>query len=114
MKLVVACCVAATIILATSAALGARGYSDTADDTNAAPDITSLDIAEATPGVLMIRVSIGNFRDLPGNSWVNLWFDVDSDPRTERARQHAQVRLLARERGRQHRGAADSGRRLRA
>ena len=81
MKLVLACCVAVTTLLATSAALGARGYTDIADDTNAAPDITSLEIAEATPGVLTIRVSIANFQDLPGNSWVNLWFDVDSDPR---------------------------------
>ncbi len=95
MKLVLACCVAAAILLATSAALGARGYTDTADDTNAAPDITSLDIAEATPGVLTVRLSIGNFRDLPGNSWVNLWFDVDSDPRTGDGGDEALVRYEA-------------------
>ena len=95
MKLVLACCVAATILLVTSAALGARGYTDTANDTNAAPDITLLDIAEPTPGVLTIRVSIGNFRDLPGNSWVNLWFDVDSDPRTGDGGDEALVRYEA-------------------
>ena len=50
MKLVLAGCVAVAILLATSVALAAHGYTDTADDENTAPDITSLDIAESETG----------------------------------------------------------------
>ena len=95
MKLVLAGCVAVTILLATSVALAAHGYTDTADDANAAPDITSLDIAEATLGVLTIHLSVGNYQALPENSWVNLWFDVDSNPRTGDAGDEALVRYGA-------------------
>jgi hypothetical protein len=94
-KLVLAGCVAATILLATSVALAAHGYTDTADDANTAPDITSLDIAETTPGVLTIHLSIGNYQALPANSWVNLWFDVDSNPRTGDVGDEALVRYGA-------------------
>jgi hypothetical protein len=87
--------VAATILLGASAALAAHGYTDPADDANAAPDITSLDVAEATPGMLTVHLSVGNYQALPANSWVNLWFDVDSNPRTGDGGDEALVRYLA-------------------
>jgi hypothetical protein len=84
--------VAVAFLLGAGAALAARGYSDTSGDSNAAPDITSVEVAEGTAGVLAIRVSIGNFQALPTNSWVNLWFDVDSDTQTGDAGDEALVR----------------------
>jgi hypothetical protein len=77
---------AALALVATLAvvgtALGARGFSDPGGDANTAPDITSLEISEATAGVLTFKLTVGNFQTLPANSWVNLWFDVDSNSDT--------------------------------
>ena len=95
MKRLLAGGVAAATLLAAGAALAARGYSDAAGDANAAPDITSVDVAEATAGMLTIGVSVGNYQSLPPNSWVNLWFDLDSDPSTGDAGDEALVRYSA-------------------
>lgn len=74
---------AASLTLAiASAALGARGFSDPAGDTNTAPDLTSVEIAEPTVGTIAIRVAVGNYPALPANSWLNLWFDIDADATT--------------------------------
>jgi hypothetical protein len=86
---------AAATLLGAGAALAARGYSDAAGDANAAPDITSVDVAEATAGTLTIGVSVANYESLPANSWVNVWFDLDSDPRTGDAGDEALVRYSA-------------------
>jgi hypothetical protein len=87
---------AAAMLLLATAALGARGFSDPQGDTNTAPDLTSLEVSEATPGVLTIKVTVGNFQALPPNSWVNLWFDVDSNAGTgDDAGDEALVRYLA-------------------
>lgn len=72
-------------------ALAARGYSDPAGDANSAPDITALEISEAE-AVLAIRVAVGNFQALPDGSWVNVWFDTDSDQQTGDAGDEALVR----------------------
>lgn len=74
--------VAALLVLATAAAHGARGFSDPAGDTNAAPDLTSVEIAESQPGTITITLVVANYSALPANSWVNLWFDVDSSSAT--------------------------------
>ena len=50
-------------------ALSAASFSDTVGDDNAAPDITSLTVAESAPETLSITVTIGNFQTLPPNSW---------------------------------------------
>jgi hypothetical protein len=73
---------AVAMLASVGVALGARGYTDKAGDTNPAPDITSLDVSEASPGVLTLELSVGNYQSLPSSSWVNLWFDLDSDPQT--------------------------------
>lgn len=87
--------VAVVALVAASMAVAARGYSDAAGDSNSAPDITSVELGEATPGVLAIRLSIGNYASLPARSWVNLWFDLDSDQETGAAGDEALVRYSA-------------------
>jgi hypothetical protein len=79
-----------------SAALGARGFSDPGGDTNAAPDLTSVEIAESTPGTIAIKLAVANYPALPANSWVNLWFDVDASSSTgDDAGDEALVRYLS-------------------
>jgi hypothetical protein len=80
------------MLVPASVALSAHGYADVADDANTAPDITSLEVVEATAGVLTIRLSVANFQLLPAESWVNLWFDLDSDQATGDAGDEALVR----------------------
>jgi hypothetical protein len=92
-KRIVVAFVGLTLLLGAGGALAARGYSDTAGDDNAAPDMTSVDVAEATPGVLTIRVSVANYQTLPENSWVNLWFDIDANPQTGDEGDEALVRF---------------------
>jgi hypothetical protein len=76
-------------------ALAAHGYSDPADDVNAAPDITSVEMSEVAPGTLGVRISFGNYQALPTESWVNVWFDVDSNAATGDAGDEAVVRYLS-------------------
>ncbi len=80
------------MLVSAGMALAAHGYSDVAGDANTAPDITSLEVVEATTGVLTIKLSVGNFQSLPDDSWVNLWFDLDSDQGTGDAGDEALVR----------------------
>ena len=87
--------VVAAMLAAAGAALAAHGYSDPAGDVNAAPDITSVEMSEAAPGVLGIRLGIGNYQALPPESWVNVWFDIDSNPATGDAGDEAVVRYLS-------------------
>ena len=87
--------VAVLALVVANMAIAARGYSDVAGDSNSAPDITSVEVSEATPGVLAIRLSISNYASLPARSWVNLWFDLDSDQETGAAGDEALVRYSA-------------------
>ena len=70
----------AMLVIATAAS-GARGFSDPGGDTNAAPDLTSLDISDSG-GTLTIRIGVGNYPALPTNSWLNVWFDTDANSDT--------------------------------
>ena len=87
--------VAVAVFVFAGMALAARGYSDAPGDSNAAPDITSVELGETTPGVLAIKLSVGNYTSLPVSSWVNLWFDLDSDLGTGDAGDEALVRYHA-------------------
>ena len=87
--------VAVAVLVFAGMALAARGYSDAPGDSNAAPDITSVELGETTPGVLAIKLSVGNYTSLPASSWVNLWFDLDSDLGTGDAGDEALVRYHA-------------------
>jgi hypothetical protein len=79
--LLVAGAAAATLLIASTAS-GARGFSDPGGDTNTAPDLTSVEISEATAGTIAIKVAVANYAVLPLNSWFNLWFDVDANAAT--------------------------------
>jgi hypothetical protein len=76
-----------TVLVVAALTLGAvaladASFSDPAGDNNDAPDITSVDISESPDGTLTVRASVGNFQALPAHSWINLWFDLDNNPRT--------------------------------
>ena len=87
--------VVAAMLAVGGVALASHGYSDPAGDVNAAPDITSVEVSQAAPGVLGLRLGIGNYQTLPPDSWVNVWFDVDSNPSTGDAGDEAVVRYLS-------------------
>ena len=86
---------ALTVLAAAGVAVGARGYADPAGDANGAPDITALEMSETAAGSLSIRVGIGNFATLPTDSWVNVWFDTDSNQQTGDAGDEALIRHSA-------------------
>jgi hypothetical protein len=69
-------------LVAAGVALGAASFSDRAGDNNAAPDVTAVAVSESAEGLLTVSVSIANYQSLPVNGWVNLWFDLDNNPRT--------------------------------
>jgi hypothetical protein len=77
-----------------AAALGARSFADPAGDNNAAPDISSVTISESPEAVLTIEVAIANYQALPTDSWLNLWIDVDNNPRTGDDGDEALIRYL--------------------
>jgi hypothetical protein len=87
--------VAVSILAVVGSALGARGFSDPGGDVNTAPDVTALEISEAIAGTLTIRLTVGNFQALPPESWVNLWFDTDSNQETGADGDEALVRHVA-------------------
>jgi hypothetical protein len=91
-RAVLAVGVATSILAVVGSALGARGFSDPPGDVNTAPDMTSVEVSEASAGTLTIRVTIGNFQTLPQGSWVNLWFDTDSNQDTGAEGDEALVR----------------------
>lgn len=76
-------------------ALSAGSYSDVRGDNNAAPDITSVGVAERVVGSIELTIAVGNYQTLPDNSWVNVWFDLDSDPETGDDGDEALVRYLS-------------------
>jgi hypothetical protein len=63
-------------------AFAATSFSDPAGDNNAAPDVTSVTVAEATATSLTITVRVANHQSLPRDSWLNVWFDLDLNPNT--------------------------------
>jgi hypothetical protein len=94
-KLLLAGGLVAAALVIVGAALGARAFPDPTGDVNAAPDITSLEVSQAAPGVLGLRLSFGNYQTLPEESWVNVWFDIDSNASTGDAGDEAVVRYLS-------------------
>lgn len=62
--------------------LAASSFSDTLGDNNEAPDVTSVTVSESPDGMLTITVAVANYQSLPENSWVNFWFDLDSNAAT--------------------------------
>jgi hypothetical protein len=82
MKLLAGVVGAASLLVFVGLALAASSFSDPAGDNNAAPDVTAVAVSETADGNLTVAATIANYQALPANSWVNLWFDLDSNPRT--------------------------------
>jgi hypothetical protein len=98
--------VAATAVLAglvwAAAGLADASFSDPAGDqraasgggtevANAAPDITRVDVSNGQDGVVMFRVTIANYRDLPSNAFLAIFFDLDRNDETGDLGDEAQV-----------------------
>ena len=72
----------ALALIAIAGAYASTSYSDTAGDTNEAPDIASVTVDDAAPDTVTVRVRFGNFRELPANSRVILRLDLDRNETT--------------------------------
>jgi hypothetical protein len=75
--------------------LAASSYSDVAGDNNEAPDVTSEDVSEPSAGRLAVSVKVANYVALPAGSWINLWFDLDSNGATGDGGDEALARYLS-------------------
>lgn len=82
MRVSVAAAAACGAFLMTGLALGAASFTDTSDDNNAAPDITSIEVSEPANALVNVVVRVGNYDTLPLDSWLDVWFDEDSDETT--------------------------------
>jgi hypothetical protein len=93
------CGVASVLAIAAFAfvtiGLAASSFSDAAGDTNEAPDVTSVTVSESAAAVVTVSVAVGNHQTLPANSWINLWFDLDSNVNTGDEGDEALVRYLS-------------------
>jgi len=85
---------AAAALLLAGGASSAGSYSDPAGDDNAAPDITSVSVADALPDDVVVTVTTSNEPTLSRNAWFNLWFDLDADSETGVAGSDALVRYF--------------------
>lgn len=89
--------VLAAVAVLAFAGLGvaASSFSDPAGDNNEAPDVTSVTVAVSPAGTISVAVALGNYQSLPADSWVNLWFDLDSNPDTGDDGDEALARYLS-------------------
>ena len=76
-------------------ALAASSYPDAAGDNNEAPDLRTVTLAEAADGTLSVAVAVDNYQSLPADSWINVWFDLDSDQSTGYDGDEALVQYLS-------------------
>ena len=72
----------AGLLVAAAGASPSATYSDLSDDANEAPDITLVTVDDATPGAVNVRVTVGNFEELPSESRIILQFDLDRNATT--------------------------------
>jgi len=72
----------AGLLVATAGGSASASYSDPSGDANEAPDITSVTVDDSTPGAVSVRVTVGNFEELPSESRIILQFDLDRDANT--------------------------------
>lgn len=73
----------------------AASFSDPVGDTNEAPDVTSVTVSESAAAIVTVSVAVRNYQSLPANSWINLWFDLDSNPATGAGGHEALVTYLS-------------------
>ena len=82
-------------LAATGLSVAAASFADEAGDANAAPDITSIRVSVSADALATIDVSIGNYMTLPADSWINVWFDDDSNEGTGYGGDETLVRYLS-------------------
>ncbi len=87
--------VTGSLLVFAAAALANASFSDAQGDNNAAPDATSVTVSESADGTITIALTVANYQALPPNSWINVWFDLDSNQRTGDAGDEALVRYVA-------------------
>ena len=95
MRLWVAGLVTGSLVVFTAVALADASFSDTQGDNNAAPDVTSVTVSESADGTITITLTVANYQALPPSSWINVWFDLDSNQRTGDAGDEALVRYVS-------------------
>ena len=78
----VAVALAAAAFAFAGLAVAASSFPDAVGDNNEAPDLRSVTLSEETAGTISIAVAVGNYESLPADSWINVWFDLDSNPST--------------------------------
>lgn len=83
------------LLVFAAAALADASFSDAQGDNNAAPDATSVTVTESADGTITIALTVANYQALPPNSWINIWFDLDSNQRTGDAGDEALVRYVS-------------------
>ncbi len=76
-------------------AFASSSYPDAAGDNNEAPDLRTVTLAEAPDGTVSVAVGVGNYESLPADSWINVWFDLDSDQSTGYDGDEALVQYLS-------------------
>jgi hypothetical protein len=62
-----------------------------AEVANAGPDITQVDVSNGQDGVILFRVTIANYRDLPPNAFLAIFFDLDRNVETGDLGDEAQI-----------------------
>ncbi len=85
----------AAVLTFAGLGLAASSFSDASGDSNAAPDLRSLTVAETAAGMVTITIAVGNYESLPENSWFNVWFDLDSNAGTGDAGDEALARYAS-------------------
>lgn len=73
------------MLVFTGVAASASQYADAGGDANTPADIVSVGVVEGSPGLITVTVDVANFRALPANGSVSVWFDIDGRPGTGNA-----------------------------
>ena len=85
MKAALAAAAVAAMLAFTGVAASASSYVDAEGDANTPADISSVGVADAPNGAVTVTVDVANYRNLPPNGSISVWFDVDASPGTGNA-----------------------------
>jgi hypothetical protein len=89
-------------LVVTAASFADASFSDPAGDqraaqgggsevANAGPDITQVDVSNGQDGVILFRVTIANYQELPPNAFLAIFFDLDRNDETGDLGDEAQI-----------------------
>jgi hypothetical protein len=74
--------VGSAMLVFAGVAASASSYADAEGDANTPADITSVAVSAVSSAVIAVTVDVANYRTLPPNSSLGIWFDVDGNPET--------------------------------